>query len=187
MAHAHALIWGRRLGTPTVIILLVITIRDAGFRKKELISLRNGILTIITIRIKVKHEQPLFRGFRVSNMAANQKEKPEMPSLTPQLREEYQNLFDSCQVRPERQNTVEHLASTLIQNKERYQSLEALTDVPWYIIAVIHNMEASQKFNGHLHNGDPLTARTVHVPKGRPPFRQPAIYIRRERSRCAQV
>jgi len=96
-----------------------------------------------------------------------------MPSLTPQLREEYGSLFDSCQVRPERQNTVEHLASTLIQNKERYQSLEALTDVPWYIIAVIHNMEASQKFNGHLHNGDLLTARTVHVPKGRPPFGHP--------------
>jgi lysozyme family protein len=51
--------------------------------------------------------------------------------------------------------------------------LEALTDVPWYIIAAIHNMEASQKFNGHLHNGDPLTARTVHVPKGRPPFGNP--------------
>ena len=96
-----------------------------------------------------------------------------MPSLTPQLRSEYQNLFDTCQVRPERQNTVEHLASTLIQNKERYRGLEALTDVPWYIIAVIHNMEASQKFNGHLHNGDPLTARTVHVPKGRPPFGNP--------------
>ena len=96
-----------------------------------------------------------------------------MPTLTPQLRAEYQNLFDTCQVRPERQNTVEHLASTLIQNKQRYQSLEALTDVPWYIIAVIHNMEASQKFNGHLHNGDLLTARTVHVPKGRPPFGNP--------------
>ena len=98
-----------------------------------------------------------------------------MPTLTPQLRAEYQNVFDTCQVRPDRQNSVEHLASTLIQNKERYQSLEALTDVPWYIIAVIHNMEASQKFNGHLHNGDPLTARTVQVPKGRPPFGMSAM------------
>ena len=96
-----------------------------------------------------------------------------MPNLTPELRGEYQTLFDSCQFRPERKNTVEQLAASLIQNKARYQGLEALTDVPWYIIAVIHNMEASQKFNGHLHNGDPLTARTVHVPKNRPPFGNP--------------
>ncbi len=37
-----------------------------------------------------------------------------------------------------------------------------------FFIAVIHNMEASQNFNKHLHNGDPLTARTVQVPAGRP-------------------
>ena len=29
-------------------------------------------------------------------------------------------------------------------------------------------MECSQNFNEHLHNGDALTARTIHVPKGRP-------------------
>jgi hypothetical protein len=29
-------------------------------------------------------------------------------------------------------------------------------------------MEASQNFKAHLHNGDPLTARTVQVPAGRP-------------------
>ena len=29
-------------------------------------------------------------------------------------------------------------------------------------------MESSLNFKRHLHNGDPLTARTVHVPSGRP-------------------
>jgi lysozyme family protein len=96
-----------------------------------------------------------------------------MPNLTPQLRKEYQDLFDTCQVRSQREAEVNQLAGRLIQNKGRYQTLEALTDVPWYIIAVIHNMEASQKFNGHLHNGDPLTARTVHVPAHRPPVGNP--------------
>jgi lysozyme family protein len=96
-----------------------------------------------------------------------------MPNLTPQLRQEYQTLFDTCQVRPQREAEVKHLADRLIENKERYQTLEALTDVPWHIIAVIHNMEASQKFNGHLHNGDPLTHRTVNVPPGRPPIGDP--------------
>jgi lysozyme family protein len=29
-------------------------------------------------------------------------------------------------------------------------------------------MEASFSFTGHLHNGDPLSSRTIQVPKGRP-------------------
>ena len=91
-----------------------------------------------------------------------------MPNLTPQLREEYQTLFDTCAIRPERKSAAESLASALVQNKSRYQVVGDQTDVPWYIIAVIHNMEASQNFKKHLHNGDPLTARTVHVPPGRP-------------------
>ena len=37
----------------------------------------------------------------------------------------------------------------------------------------IHDLEASRNFNAHLHNGDPLTHRTVHVPTphGRTPVR----------------
>lgn len=48
--------------------------------------------------------------------------------------------------------------------------------IPWYFIGLIHFMEAGQNFNRHLHNGDPLSNRTIHVPvgrpkKGSPPFR----------------
>jgi hypothetical protein len=35
-------------------------------------------------------------------------------------------------------------------------------------VALIHNLEARGDFTRHLHNGDPLTARTVQVPAGRP-------------------
>lgn len=91
-----------------------------------------------------------------------------MPNLTPELRDEYRTLFDSCEIRPERKSEVEPLVTGLLQNKSRYQAVGDLTDVPWYIIAVIHNMESSQSFKKHLHNGDPLTARTVQVPAGRP-------------------
>jgi lysozyme family protein len=35
-------------------------------------------------------------------------------------------------------------------------------------IGPAHNRESSLRFNAHLHCGDPLNARTVHVPKGRP-------------------
>jgi lysozyme family protein len=40
--------------------------------------------------------------------------------------------------------------------------------VPWYFIACVHYMECSFNFKKHLHNGDPLTAYTVHVPAHRP-------------------
>jgi lysozyme family protein len=89
-------------------------------------------------------------------------------NLTPALESEYQNLFDSCIVRPERKKLVEPLVNSLLQNRNRYQAVGDQTDVPWYIIALIHNMESSQSFKKHLHNGDPLTARTVQVPAGRP-------------------
>ena len=45
--------------------------------------------------------------------------------------------------------------------------------MPWYLVGIIHGMEAGYRFDRHLHNGDPLTARTVNVPAGRPPEGHP--------------
>ena len=53
-------------------------------------------------------------------------------------------------------------------NKSRYQGMTAKTGVPWYFIACIHQLEAGGSFMKHLHNGDWLIKRTVHVPVGRP-------------------
>lgn len=89
-------------------------------------------------------------------------------SLTNDLSKEYQTLFDTCEIRPQRQAAVEKLVGLIVQNKERYRSAGTPLGIPWFFIGAIHNMESSLKFNRHLHNGDPLTARTVHVPKGRP-------------------
>ncbi len=94
-------------------------------------------------------------------------------SLTNALRLEYETLFNSCDVRPERAAEVEQLVSALLKNRARYEAAGGLAGVPWQFVAVIHNMESSQNFRSHLHNGDPLTARTVHVPAGRPPGGNP--------------
>ncbi len=88
--------------------------------------------------------------------------------LTAQLRSEYQNLFDTCQVRPDKQSEVNLLCSKLVNNRARYETVGTPLSIPWQFIGVIHTMECSQRFDQHLHNGDPLTARTVHVPAGRP-------------------
>ena len=96
-----------------------------------------------------------------------------MPRLTQALSDEYQDLFDTCVVRTQREDDVEDLAGRLLENKSRYEAVGDQVDVPWYIIAVIHNMESSQSFEKHLHNGDPLTRRTRHKPKNRPPTGNP--------------
>ena len=41
------------------------------------------------------------------------------------------------------------------------------------MVGIIHSLEAGGDFTRHLHNGDPLTARTTHVPAGRPKTGKP--------------
>lgn len=54
--------------------------------------------------------------------------------------------------------------------KLRYLAVESRTGVPWFIIAVIHERECSQDWNGSLAQGDPWNRKSVHVPAGRGPF-----------------
>ena len=93
-----------------------------------------------------------------------------MPTIqfTEALRNEYENLFNSCIIRPGNINAVNEIVANLHTNKQRYQNVSESMGIPWGFIAVIHNMEASLNFTKHLHNGDPLTSRTVQVPAGRP-------------------
>ncbi len=88
--------------------------------------------------------------------------------FTDALRKEYENLFNSCIIRSERISDVDYTITKLQTGEDRYKNVSESTGIPWSFIAVIHNMEAGLSFNKHLHNGDPLTARTVQVPAGRP-------------------
>lgn len=89
-------------------------------------------------------------------------------SFTESLRREYETLFNTCVIRPEKVSEVDRLVESLEMSKARYQAVGDPLGIPWGFVAVIHNMEASLNFKKHLHNGDPLTARTVQVPKGWP-------------------
>ena len=89
--------------------------------------------------------------------------------LTDGLRREYEKLFETCSVRPQYQSQIDAAVAKMITNKARYAALGQTTGVPWTLIAVLHELECSQKFDRHLHNGDPLGAKTVQEPKGRPP------------------
>jgi lysozyme family protein len=89
-------------------------------------------------------------------------------NLTQSLREEYARLFDTCDIRPDRAAEIERLAGRVASAASRYGSVAGETGVPWYVIAAIHAMECNLDFGLHLHNGDPLAARTRRVPAGRP-------------------
>ena len=93
--------------------------------------------------------------------------------LTDALRTEYDKLFESCVVKPDKQAEINLAAKKMIAGKSRYQAVAQLTGVPWTVIAVNHMLECNCHFDQHLHNGDPLSAKTVQVPKGRPPGNPP--------------
>jgi Uncharacterized conserved protein len=94
-------------------------------------------------------------------------------SLTSQLKDEYQHLFDTCVIRQAKAKQVEAILSKIEPNRNRYSAVGDPLGIPWYFLGVIHNMEASLNFKTHLHNGDPLTKRTTHVPPGRPKTGEP--------------
>ncbi len=81
--------------------------------------------------------------------------------------------WDECHIPAAMGPTFEAVAKRLSapEAKARYQSVEKVTGVPWYFIAVTHEREASQRWDTQLGQGDPLNKKSTHVPKGRGPFK----------------
>ena len=96
-----------------------------------------------------------------------------MAALTQSGRRRYDLLYESCLIRPSRRATVDQLVARITASKARYQKVGKALGIPWYVVGIIHSLEASGDFTRHLHNGDPLTARTTHVPAGRPKTGKP--------------
>jgi len=88
--------------------------------------------------------------------------------LTDALRHEYQTLFDTCLIAPSHTVEIESTTNKFAANRARYEAVGDPLDIPWFFVGVTHCLEGSLDFKTHLHNGDPLKARTVQVPKGRP-------------------
>lgn len=93
------------------------------------------------------------------------------PPTFESLRVEYESLYKTCAVT--RPASVEPVLKKAEANRARYEAVAQRIGVPWHFVAAIHSLESSASFTKHLHNGDPLTGRTVHVPAGRPPTGDP--------------
>ena len=89
------------------------------------------------------------------------------------LRAEYERCYSKCSARPECRATVGYYVRRLRAGQQNYELVQSALGIPWGFVGVIHAMECGFNFSCHLHNGDPLTARTAHVPKGRPVGAEP--------------
>src|SRR5215510_15153682 len=84
------------------------------------------------------------------------------------LREDYARLWSTMSLRADWAQKAAAAAKKIFSNKDSYRSVESVTGAPWFVVGLIHQMECDLNFRGHLHNGDPLTARTCNEPVGRP-------------------
>lgn len=96
---------------------------------------------------------------------------------TPALAAEYGRLWRSSAVLARWSAEARETAEAILRHRARYEAIAAdpRAQAPWWWIGCIHHMECSGRFDRHLANGDPLTARTKLVPaglpkEGRPPF-----------------
>jgi lysozyme family protein len=80
----------------------------------------------------------------------------------------YQDMWNGIVLRPRMVATIEATARRIVDFKPTYDAIVSGTKIPWYFIAIIHYRESTNNFNRHLHNGDPLTAKTKLVPANRP-------------------
>ena len=80
---------------------------------------------------------------------------------------ELEELFSSVEVNQSKAAAINLVVDKIIENKRRYKIVSDQLGVPWYFVATVHALENNLDFERHL-NGDPLSARTVHIPKDRP-------------------
>lgn len=86
----------------------------------------------------------------------------------------YTELYNTAKIRPKYLPICNLVGARIIKGRAAYEAVaaELANGIPWWFIGITHFMEAGHKypehFNYHLHCGDPLTGRTVHVPAGRP-------------------
>lgn len=92
------------------------------------------------------------------------------PSFS-QMEKGYNNLYNTMTFT--RSTAINNAATKIIQNKDRYLSVQSKTGVPWYFIGAIHMRESNNDFKGILHNGEKILGtgrKTKLVPVNRGPF-----------------
>jgi N-acetylmuramoyl-L-alanine amidase len=107
-------------------------------------------------------------------------ERPQTPAAPARttdfqaLRAEYRALYASLVPAPGRHAAIQEAADRVLRSREPAQSVGVqLGGAPWFAVALVAELQNGSRLDLHLHNGDPLTGRTVSAPRGRPLAGQP--------------
>jgi lysozyme family protein len=92
---------------------------------------------------------------------------PKYESYSKELLQKY----NECKISNSKLPEIQRACRIYQKNRSRYKFVEKATGVPAQLVFCIHQKESDCDFSTCLHNGDPLPGPTVHVPKGRGPFK----------------
>lgn len=87
--------------------------------------------------------------------------------------QQYEVMWSHIAINPVFAAEANRIAQRILSDAKRYQYVANYCGVPWWLVGVLHHMEAGGDFTKHLHNGDPLSAPTFQVPAHRPPGKGP--------------
>src|SRR6266446_201349 len=76
----------------------------------------------------------------------------------------YAGWWDIATIRPQQAQEVHDTVQRLLRNKSRYQNIERLTNVPWMLIAALHERESGGRFDRQLAQGDRLDRQSTNEP-----------------------
>ena len=97
--------------------------------------------------------------------------KPNFDELWATCEHDSDNYIDSHGVSKSKTAYTKLVCKKILENKAKYEAVEQVTKVPWYLIAGIHFKESSLSFMKMLHNGEPLNIKSRIVPIGVGPFK----------------
>ncbi|MER9151013.1 hypothetical protein NKI30_20565 [Mesorhizobium opportunistum] len=86
---------------------------------------------------------------------------------------DYAQAFWQVSLDASQMSMIDNGANEITAGRQTFETVAKATHAPWYVVGVVWMLETGGDFSTHLHNGDPLTAQTVHVPAGRPLQGQP--------------
>ena len=92
---------------------------------------------------------------------------------TKKVKSDLIKLWRGCKINHKKISQVDKYVNNIIRGQPQYEKVAGIIGCPWYLVGVIHGLECSFNFKEHLHNGDSLKRRTVHVPRNRPDFGTP--------------
>ena len=87
------------------------------------------------------------------------------------LQELNQKRWNDCHISADKGPLFQKVADRIKANKSVYDEVEKATGVPWWFTGIAHYRESNLNLKTQLAQGDPLNKVSVHVPKGRGPFK----------------